>query len=122
LKLSQSSKGKKDQKSDSNEYLPLTIYENIGAQFSTVFPVSNLLKDNQEDSYASNYPRPTIFMRHAHNQLMTIEKVTVRSQPNPRSGANPVGSGLIFLFDTMEAYELTRPFSKMNKDEYNEWK
>jgi hypothetical protein len=53
---------------------------------------------------------------------MIIEKVTVRSQPNPRSGANPVGSGLIFLFDTMESFELTKPFWKMNKDEYNEWK
>lgn len=54
---------------------------------------------------------------------MQIDKVTVRSYPNSKHGATPIGSGLIFLSDHMSAFEHTFPFHKFTtKAEYNEWK
>jgi hypothetical protein len=43
---------------------------------------------------------------------MRIDKITIRSWHSARSGANPVGSGLVFVADNMEAFERTGPFLK----------
>lgn len=70
---------KKEGEPESVNYLPLLVHSHRGAQFSNVLPVANLLQDNA-DAFASNYPRPEVYMRHAHNECMNIEKITLRSR------------------------------------------
>lgn len=49
---------------------------------------------------------------------MRIDKITVRSWTSARSGANPVGSGLVFIADNMEQFERTGPFLKFTSEDY----
>jgi len=53
---------------------------------------------------------------------MNIEKFTIRSSLNSKCGAYPVGSGIIFIADNLQAFELTKPFHKFTLQDYNEWK
>ena len=53
---------------------------------------------------------------------MTIDKVTIRTWPASRAGAYPVGCGLIFMADSLEAFERTKPFHKFTAEEYQAWK
>lgn len=72
--------------------------------------------------FASNYPRPEFFLKHQHNHTMLIDKITVRSYPNSKCGATPIGSGVVFFSDNMGAFEHTSPFHKFAKADYLEWK
>jgi hypothetical protein len=62
-----------------SSFMPLLVHEHKGAQFNNMFPVANLIDDNNHP-YVSNYPRPQVYFRHAHNECMTVEKIVVRSQ------------------------------------------
>ena len=53
---------------------------------------------------------------------MNIEKVVLRSAPNTKSGAFPLGEGLIFLADTMQPLQQTNVFSKFKHADYIAWK
>ena len=53
---------------------------------------------------------------------MTIDKITVRTWPASRAGAYPIGSGLIFMADSLEEFEKTKPFHKFTADDYKDWK
>mmetsp|Transcript_9033 Transcript_9033/g.8479 ORF Transcript_9033/g.8479 Transcript_9033/m.8479 type:complete len:137 (-) Transcript_9033:4995-5405(-) len=72
--------------------------------------------------FASNYPKPEFYIRHSAGQHMLIDKITVRSHPASKCGAHPIGSGLVFLSDNIEAFQHTSPFHKFKKKEYLEWK
>jgi hypothetical protein len=39
-----------------------------------------------------------------------------------RCGAYPVGRGLLFMADSLESFEMTRPFHKFTAEDYNQWK
>ena len=73
---------KKEAEPEAVNYLPLLVHSHRGAQFSNVLPVGNLLQDNA-DAFASNYPRPEVYMRHAHNECMRIEKITLKPPVAP---------------------------------------
>jgi hypothetical protein len=53
---------------------------------------------------------------------MEIDKFTVKSQTNSKCGAYPIGSGLVFMSDTLQAFELTTSFHKFTLQDYQEWK
>ena len=72
--------------------------------------------------FASNYPRPEFYFKHLQGHLMSVEKFVVRSTTASKSGAFPIGSGILFGADTMSAFEKTYPFHKFNKSDYQDWK
>lgn len=72
--------------------------------------------------FASNYPRPEFYFKHMHGHKMNIEKFTVRSPLSSKSGAYPIGFGLIFVADYLEAFEHTQPFHRFSLQDYNEWR
>jgi hypothetical protein len=121
FKTQSAAKKQEEASAEEKAYLPLLVHEHKGAQFNNGFPVANLLDDNP-NPFVSNYPRPHVYFRHAHNECMTVEKITVRSQSQTRSGAHALGGGLIFVADCVEAFDRTQPFSKFNKQEYEEWR
>jgi len=53
---------------------------------------------------------------------MTIDHFTIRSQLASRCGAYPVGRGLVFMADSLESFEMTKPFHKFTIEDYNIWK
>lgn len=72
--------------------------------------------------FASNYARPEFYFKHLHGEIMTIDKFTIRSELASRCGAYPVGRGLLFMADSLESFELTKPFHKFTAEDYNLWK
>lgn len=109
------------QKDDGSSYLPLIVHKHKGAQFNSTHWVNTIVLDNAQ-VFASNYARPEFYFRHLHGDTMTVEKFTIRSQLISRCGAYPVGRGLIFMADNLEAFELTKPFHKFTAEEYSQWK
>ena len=65
-----SGKGKKLEDSLETAYLPLIIHDHKGAQFNNNFSPSNLLDDETTNPFASNYPKPHVFFRSAHNHIL----------------------------------------------------
>lgn len=105
----------------SSAYLPLVVQRHKGAQFNSSHQVNTVVLDNSQ-VFASNYARPEFYFRHLHGHAMTIDKITVRTWPASRAGAYPVGCGLIFMADSLEAFERTKPFHKFTADDYKNWK
>ena len=102
-------------------FLPLVVQRHKGAQFNNSHQVNTVVLDNAQ-VFASNYARPEFYFRHLHGHTMTIDKVTIRTWPASRAGAYPVGCGLIFMADSLEAFERTKPFHKFSAEEYKSWK
>jgi hypothetical protein len=61
---------------------------------------SKMLVDN-DSMYASNYPKPEIVFAHQEDKQMVIEKVTLKTLVTTKTGAYPLGEGMIFLSDTL---------------------
>jgi hypothetical protein len=40
----------------------------------------------------------------------------------PKTGAFPLGEGMIFLSDTLQPFDNLDAFSKFTLDDYNKWK
>lgn len=53
---------------------------------------------------------------------MNVEQVVLRSAPNTKSGAFPLGEGLIFLSDTMQPLQNTGVFSNFKHSDYITWR
>jgi hypothetical protein len=68
--------------------------------------------------FASNYPRPEFYFKHIQGLSIVVEKFTVRSMFQSKSGAFPIGAGIIFGADNMQAFEKTTPFHKFSRTEY----
>jgi len=51
--------------------------------------------------FASNYARPEIVFAHAEDQKVLIDKVTLRTLTISKTGAYPLGEGMLFLSDTL---------------------
>jgi hypothetical protein len=99
----------------------LIVHKHKGAQFNSSHQVNTIVLDNSQ-VFASNYARPEFYFKHLHGETMTIDKFTLRSQPASRCGAYPVGRGLLFMADSIESFELTRPFHKFSAEDYARWK
>ena len=72
--------------------------------------------------FASNYARPEFYLKHLHGEIMTVEKLVIRSQLASKCGAYPAGRGLVFMADSQAAFDLTKPFHKFTAEQYRNWK
>jgi len=117
----QAQANKRRSKDESASFLPLIVHKHKGAQFNNSHQVNTIVLDNNQ-VFASNYARPEFYFRHLHGHIMTIDKFTIRSWLASRCGAYPVGRGLIFMAENLEALEMTRPFHKFTAEDYNQWK
>lgn len=80
-----------------------------------------MLVDN-ENVFASNYPGAEIVFAHAEKKRMLIDKVTIKSGISTKTGAYPLGEGLIFLSDTLQSFENIDAFRNFNLATYQQWK
>jgi hypothetical protein len=83
-----------------NKYLPLIVKRNKGSCYNNQLLPSRMLVDN-DWMFASNYAKPEIVFSHTDDSRMMVEKVTIRTQTSSKTGAYPLGEGMIFLSDTM---------------------
>jgi len=83
-----------------DQYLPLIVKRNKGSCYSMPHQPSKMLIDNDQ-MFASNYAKPEIVFAHAEEQKIVIEKITLRTLTISKTGAYPLGEGMIFLSDTL---------------------
>jgi hypothetical protein len=81
-------------------YLPLLVKLNKGSCYSLPHQPSKMLIDNDQ-LFASNYAQPEVIFSHVEEQKILVETVTIRSTTMPKTGAFPLGEGMIFLSDTL---------------------
>lgn len=103
--------------SKQQNYLPLIVDHHKGASYNQGFQVSRVVMDNDK-IFASNYPRPEFYFKHIQGLSITVDKFTVRSNVQSKCGAFPIGSGIIFGADHMQAFEKTVAFHKFTRAEY----
>lgn len=72
--------------------------------------------------FGSNYPKPEITFQHIDNDRINVEKISIRTPFTSRTGAYPMGEGLIFLSDTLEHFENTDMFRSFTLLEYQVWR
>jgi hypothetical protein len=72
--------------------------------------------------FSSIYPKPEITFAHVNGEQMTIEKITIKTPLIPKTGAFPMGEGLIFLSDTYKPFNLANIYSSWDMKRYNQWK
>lgn len=101
--------------------LPLIVKCAKGSSYNNQLIPSKLLADN-DTMYASNYARPQIVFAHTDELQMEVNKVTIRSLFTSKTGAYPMGEGMIFLSDTLQPFEQIAAFTKFNHSKYQEWK
>jgi hypothetical protein len=53
---------------------------------------------------------------------MQVEEITIKSPITSKSGASPIGEGMIFLSDTLFSLENISAFTQFTKENYNEWR
>ena len=62
---------------------------------------SKMLVDNDLLMFASNYGKPEVIFAHMYHERMFIDKITIRNTISSKTGAYPMGEGMIFMSDTM---------------------
>jgi hypothetical protein len=103
---------KNDQsKVDGSKFLPLMVKRNKGSCYNSQLQPSKMLLDN-EQMFASNYAKPEIIFAHSEESRMNIQKVTIRTLANSKTGAYPLGEGMIFLSDTLQPFDQIDAFRK----------
>lgn len=80
--------------------LPLVVAHNSGSQIKYTFTQNKMVIDN-EQLFATNYPKPRFVFTHMDQKQMVIDKVIVKSMSNPRYGGYPIGEGLVFLSNSL---------------------
>ena len=77
---------------------------------------------NNYSTFASNYPKPEVVFAHACGERMLVERVTVATPVSSKTGAYPMGEGLLFLADSLAPFELTDAFANFTAADYDAWK
>ena len=57
-----------------------------------------------------------------YNERMMVEKITIRHTTSSKTGAYPMGEGMIFLSDTLQPLEQTDAFRNFSLESYQTWK
>ena len=114
-------KGGEVKTDDTTKYLPLVIKSNKGSCYSLPHQPSKMLLDNDQ-MFASNYAKPEIVFAHFEESKIMIEKITLRTLTISKTGAYPLGEGMIFLSDTLQPFEQLDAFNKFTLADYNAWK
>ena len=82
---------------------------------------NRLIVDNDK-MFGSNYPKPEITFQHIDNERISIEKISIRTTFVSKTGAYPMGEGLIFMSDTLEHFENTDMFRNFSLGDYTTWR
>ena len=101
--------------------MPLIVERNKQASYNSSFIASRMLVDNDK-MFASNYPKPHITFAHMDGDQMTVQKITIRVPQNTKTGVYPLGEGLVFLSDTLQAFEIANIFRNFELPQYTTWK
>ncbi|KAL4475099.1 hypothetical protein ABPG74_001795 [Tetrahymena malaccensis] len=102
-------------------HLPLTLVYQVGASQSIQQQESLITCPNNE-SFVTNYAKPSFTFRHLHEKRMIIDFVVVHSIVSSSKGAYPIGSGLVFVADNISFFDMIDSFNGMNMAGYNQWK
>lgn len=103
------------------EQLPLTVHSHTGSQFNQKCLVSKILYKN-EQVFTPNYPNSEFLFRHQFAKRMCVEEVVVGSALKNQNLGFPIGSGLIFVSDTVEQLRESAHFAEMDMEEYKQWR
>jgi hypothetical protein len=108
-------------KSGKEHYIPIIVKRNNGASFNCQNIPNRLVADN-EKMFGSNYAKPEITFMHIDNQRIFVEKISIKTPTTSKTGAYPMGEGLIFLSDTLEHFENTDMFKSFTLNDYQNWR
>ena len=103
------------------KFLPLIVERNRQSTYNSSHIASRMLVDNDK-MFASNYPKSHITFAHMDGEQMTVQKITIRVPQNTKTGVYPCGEGLIFLSDTLQAFEVANIFRNFELQHYTSWK
>ena len=93
---------KSDESTQSKDkYIPLIIKRSLGSSYNYQSIPSRLVVLNDK-MFGSNYPKPEIVFAQIDGEKIQIDKITIRTPFTTRTGAFPMGEGLIFLSDTLQ--------------------
>lgn len=98
--FSEEANSKSETSTDASKYLPLVVKRNKGSCYNNQLLPSRMLVDN-DWMFASNYAKPEIVFAHTDDSRILVDKVTIRTLHTSKTGAYPLGEGMIFLSDTM---------------------
>ncbi|KAL4512083.1 hypothetical protein ABPG72_005085 [Tetrahymena utriculariae] len=102
-------------------HLPLTLVYQVGAS-QTFQQQESLITCPNNESFVTNYAKPSFTFRNLHERRMIIDFVVVHSIISSSKGAYPIGSGLVFVADNVSFFDMTESFNGMNMAGYNQWK
>lgn len=102
-------------------YIPIIAKRNKGAPFNSQTIPNRLVQDNDK-VFGSNYPKPEITFMHIDNERILVDKISIKTPFTSRTGAYPMGEGLIFLSDTLEHFENTDAFGSFTLADYTSWR
>lgn len=108
------------EKSDNN-CIPLVVYTHKGCAFNATSQLSKLVSDDKR-SFGANYADSQFIFSHQFGKKFIINQYIVMSENSSQIGAFPMGSGMIFIGDTITELENTKPFHHFNLKQYLEWK
>jgi hypothetical protein len=100
-----------------DSYIPIVVKRNKGASFNCQNIPNRLVVDNDK-MFGSNYAKPEITFTHIDNERIYVEKISIKTPTTSKTGAYPMGEGLIFLADTQEHFENTEMFRSFSLSDY----
>lgn len=92
-----------------------------GSAFNATSQVSKLVSDDKR-SFGANYAGAYFIFTHQFGKKFIIDKYIVMSENFSQIGAFPMGSGIIFISDSLKALENTTPFHSFTHKDFKEWK
>jgi hypothetical protein len=97
------------------------VYSHEGCGFNATSQISKLVSDDKR-SFGANYAGSYFIFSHQFGRKFIIEKYIVMSDYSSQIGAFPMGSGIIFISDSLSALENTTPFHSFTSKDFKNWK
>ena len=105
---------------DRARWLPLIVCSYDGGAFNSTTSVQKLVSDDKRP-FAANYAQSHFIFSHQFGKRFVIERYIVMSENSSQIGGYPMGSGVIFVGDTLASLEETEEFHNFSLDSYNAW-
>ena len=107
--------------SHDEKWIPLIVHSHKGGAFNANSQISKLVSDDKR-AFAANYAGSHYIFSHQFGRRFIIDQYIVMSDNSSQIGAYPMGSGILFISDTLAGLENTEPFHSFTFEEYLEWK
>jgi hypothetical protein len=104
-----------------NNWIPLIVYTYQGCAFNATSQSSKLVSDDKR-SFGANYADSHFIFSHQFGKKFIINQYIVMSENSSQIGAFPMGSGILFVGDTLTELQETTPFHSFTLKQYLEWK